>query len=230
MLYLILNLGSLIVPLIFSFHPKIQFYKKLNVFLPAVIISSAIYISWDIVFTNQGVWGFNQQYLIGSYIFGLPLEEWMFFICIPYASVFTHYTLTSIYPNLKLGSKTTTMINWIVVMLLVVLVMMNLDKAYTSINGIATLAILLATVFLKPKVLRSFYLTFLVILVPFFVVNGILTGSFIVDQVVWYNNAENLGIRFFTIPVEDFIYAFGMLLLTILPMELFSNRRKTKDI
>jgi lycopene cyclase domain-containing protein len=57
------------------------------------------------------------------------------------------------------------------------------------------------------------YLAFGMILIPFFIVNGILTGSFIDDQVVWYNNDENLGIRIGTIPLEDTFYA--LLLFTM---------------
>jgi lycopene cyclase domain-containing protein len=55
------------------------------------------------------------------------------------------------------------------------------------------------------------------------IVNGILTGSFIENEVVWYNNNENLGLRFFTIPVEDFAYAFSMLLFNLLIIEKLKN-------
>jgi lycopene cyclase domain-containing protein len=67
----------------------------------------------------------------------------------------------------------------------------------------------------------------MIILIPFFIVNGILTGSFIEGQVVWYNNAENLGIRIATIPIEDIGYAFNMLFMSILLIEMFKNKWKT---
>ena len=56
-------------------------------------------------------------------------------------------------------------------------------------------------------------------LIPFFIVNGILTGSFIENEVVWYNNTENLNIRLFTIPIEDTIYAFTLILLNLFVVE-----------
>ena len=62
------------------------------------------------------------------------------------------------------------------------------------------------------------------ILIPFVMVNAILTGSFIDEPVVWYNNSENLGIRFLTIPVEDFGYAFSLILFKLL------LRKKVKAI
>lgn len=45
-------------------------------------------------------------------------------------------------------------------------------------------------------------------LIPFFVVNGVLTGTGIQGPVVWYDNTHNLEIRLLTIPVEDIGYAF----------------------
>jgi len=90
--------------------------------------------------------------------------------------------------------------------------------------------ILVAWIYLK-ETLRKFYLSFVIVLVPFFIVNGILTGSFIENEVVWYNNAENLGIRLFTIPIEDTFYGFSLLLGIVLLIELFYklvNRKKVE--
>ena len=59
--------------------------------------------------------------------------------------------------------------------------------------------------------------------IPFILVNGILTGSFGLEEVVWYNDAENLGSRLqevvglswtqINIPLDDFVYSFALLLL-----------------
>ena len=59
------------------------------------------------------------------------------------------------------------------------------DKWYTVVNFVYAIVLLLLVKQLRPEILKSYYLTFLVILIPFFIVNGILTGSFIEEPVVW---------------------------------------------
>ena len=57
-------------------------------------------------------------------------------------------------------------------------------------------------------------------------VNGLLTGSLIENQVVWYNNNENLSFRLGTIPVEDVFYALLMLLLVMIGYQFSINKKK----
>lgn len=184
----------------------------------------AVFIPWDVIFTINGIWGFNPDYFLNTKILSLPLEEWLFFICIPFACVFTHYALLLYFPKMKLGENSSKSIAVGLMLTLVFLLIFNYDKWYTLVNF--SLAIPLTLIVLKynPKLLQHFFLTFLVMLIPFFIVNGVLTGSWIENQVVWYNNAENLGIRMGTIPIEDSIYAYSMILMSLFFFELLSSR------
>ena len=85
--------------------------------------------------------------------------------------------------------------------------------------------VLVFSFYVVPRLLKQFYLTFLVMLIPFFLVNGILTGTGIESEVVWYDNAQNLGIRLGTIPIEDVVYAFSLILLNLLLFEMFRKEK-----
>lgn len=224
-LYLWLNLGSFLIPFLFSFHPRIQFYKKWPSVSIGIVAMMAVFIPWDIVFTQQGYWGFNEAYLTGIFIFNLPLEEWLFFICIPYACVFTHYTLIKLLPKFKFGIKTTQAIYLSLATVLIITLWYAYDLWYTFVSFIFALLVLGLTYNYNKNILPGFFATYLVILIPFFIVNGILTGSFLSEPVVWYNNAENLGLRLGTIPVEDTIYNLGMLLSVVLVTEFLEGKK-----
>jgi lycopene cyclase domain-containing protein len=77
-----------------------------------------------------------------------------------------------------------------------------------------------------PQILPGFFMSFLVILVPFFIVNGVLTGSGLPEPVVWYNDMQNFGIRLGTIPLEDTVYNLGMLLTIALVGHHLKNRHR----
>ena len=190
------------------------------------MLTIGVFIPWDVIFTINGIWGFNSDYFLGFKILSLPLEEWLFFICIPFACVFTHYALLLYFPNLKLNKVATKAISISLVLILFILALANYDKWYSLVNF--SLAIPLTWLVYKynPQLLQHFLLTFLVMLIPFFIVNGVLTGSWIDNQVVWYNNAENLGIRMGTIPVEDSIYAYSMILMNLYFFEYLCSRFK----
>ncbi|WP_299430858.1 lycopene cyclase domain-containing protein [uncultured Maribacter sp.] len=224
-LYLILNLASISIPFAYSFHRKMNFIKYWKTIFSSILIVGLAFILWDAIFTLDGVWGFNTKYHLPYKLLGLPIEEWLFFICIPYASVFIHYALDYYYPKAELSKKLTYTITLLIITILAITIIFHSDKAYTLVNF--SLAIIIFCIgLIKIKYLQKFYLSFLIILIPFFIVNGILTGSFIDEPIVWYNDNENLRIRIVTIPVEDIVYAFNLLFLNILFIEKLKYKRK----
>jgi lycopene cyclase domain-containing protein len=215
-LYFILLVSSVAVPFILSFDKKLQFWRQWKYLFPAIFTVAAVYIFFDVLLTKAGVWGFNPLYHSNILIFKLPVEEWLFFIVIPYASIFLHDAFVLYFPQIKLKNRVSKIITVALLLISVLFVLFNLDKTYTAYIY-STLIVTLVIYFLsKSGSLNHFYITFLLILIPFLIVNGVLTGSFIESEVVWYNNEENLGIRFFTIPVEDFAYGFSMIFLSLM--------------
>ena len=220
-LYLSIDIASIAIPFLASFHPRLKFYKKWKYLFPAMAITTTMFIVWDIIFTYQGVWGFNDKYLIGYNLLHLPIEEWLFFLCIPYACIFSHYAIIELAPKFSLPKKWTSFITVILLLFFLTISLVNYNKLYTQVNYYFAFLILLFSYRYRYYILSKYYITFLFMLIPFFLVNGVLTGSFIDEQIVWYNNQEYLGIRLFTIPFEDITYAFTMILSTLFFMNLF---------
>ncbi len=191
----------------------------------AILIPGIIFIVWDEFFTQLGVWGFNEQYLSGIYVGSLPLEEILFFICIPYACVFTYEALNYLIKKNYFGSSQ-KVISIGLIAISLILGIVNIDKWYTCTTflGLATY-IFLVQFIRKAPFLGRFYFSYLFILIPFFIVNGILTGSWIDDPVVWYNDVENLGVRLGTIPVEDVFYGMLLVVMNVSIFEWLQRRR-----
>ena len=229
-LYFILLLGSVAVPLVLSFDKKLQFYKQWKFVFPSIFIVAIFYILADITLTKWGVWGFNPRYLSGIQIVNLPLEEWLFFIVIPYASIFLHESFVLYFPKMRLSNQLSSQLSLIIIFIALAVSFFNYDKIYTFYLSVLVVIATSLSLLDKTRLINSYYISFLLILIPFLIVNAILTGSFIENEVVWYDNNENLGVRFLTIPIEDFGYAFSMILFNLLLIskfkQLFGNKPK----
>ncbi|MGB7784948.1 MAG: lycopene cyclase domain-containing protein [Salinimicrobium sp.] len=214
--YLLVDFFTILIPFLFSFHPKLKFYKTWYAFFPAVIISGFIFVIWDMYFTGLGVWGFNERYLTGIEIGNLPLEEVLFFFCIPYACIFTFHCLDLFLKGLK-NAIFETSFTVILALLLFASGAYFFGRAYTASTFFSFGILLLLTRFVfKVNWLNRFFFIYGILLLPFFIVNGILTGTGIEEQVVWYNPSEFMGFRILTVPVEDIFYGAGLILLNLL--------------
>lgn len=226
-LYLLINIGSIFVPFIASFYPKHPFYKKWKNYFKANLIVALFFILWDVFFTKIGVWGFNDRYLLGIRIYNIPLEEVLFFFCIPYSSVFVYFSLIYLIKTNSLKNSQ----QFITLFFAICLGFIGLifwDRLYTSVTFLLTSLFLFYNYFEKTD-FSKIYLSYIITLFFFFIVNGILTGSFIDEPVVWYNNRENLRIRIGTIPIEDMFYGF-LMIATIIQLFERLNRMDRKKI
>src|SRR4051812_37361154 len=91
--YLLINFFTILIPFLFSFESRIRFYKSWPALFKAILITGSFFIIWDHLLTVKGVWGFNPEFIMGIYLWSLPVEEWLFFISIPYACVFIYESI-----------------------------------------------------------------------------------------------------------------------------------------
>lgn len=213
--YLLINFFTIIVPVIFSFHPRIKFYKTWKAFFPAALLVGAAFIVWDILFTHQGIWRFNARYLTGINLFNLPIEEVLFFICIPFSCVFTYYCLDRFY-KLAWDPRIEKVVCILFSLVLLAIGLLYNNRLYTMVTMISTAGVCLFLQFvLKVHWFGKSVTVYAILLIPFTIVNGLLTGTGLQEPVVLYNDAENLGIRFLSIPIEDVFYGFELILLNL---------------
>lgn len=210
-LYLWLDLFAIAYPLAQSFEHRLRYYTKWWSLFPAIGVVGFFFIVWDVVFTQHGIWGFNEDYLVGWSIFNLPIEECLFFLLIPFSCIFIYECTLYFIPKriFKRWSAPWTLLYGLIVF---VVGLLHWDHAYTSVTFLlSALVILIFFLVEKRDFLDRFWLGYLFSLIPFLLVNGILTGSYLDEPIVWYNDAENLGIRLGTIPLDDTVYLFLLL-------------------
>lgn len=226
MLYLYLLIFTLFVPLLLTWDKKVKFFKQLKSLSLSIFIVSVIFIIWDVFFTKYGVWGFNNEYLLGLSFFKLPIEEVLFFIVVPYACVFIHDTLNTYWPIREAKSNKKVLIGLLVILNVWLVVVYSNETYYTTSVTISLFVTILLLLPLKSNDLAALFRSYVIVLVPFLFVNSVLTGFFTETPIVWYNDANNLGIRIGTIPLEDFIYNFSLIVPVILIRDMFLQKKK----
>ena len=219
-LYLLINFLTVLFPILLSFDKRVQFYKDWKYIFPSLFITGLIFLFWDYLFTVYHVWSFNPNYILGIYFLNLPIEEILFFITVPFSCIFIYQCLNYYIKKDVLKSIAKLFTILLLVASICFLVLFP-DRVYTLITFGLLLAIITFALLAKPPFLSRFYLAFIVSLIPFYIVNGLLTSF----PVVMYNNVENMGFRIGTIPFEDHFYSLVLLLMNILLFEYFKKRR-----
>jgi len=188
-------------------------------------VMSLLFVPWDVWFTAKEVWGFNEQYISGIRIANLPIEEWLFFIAVPFACSFIYEVLNYFLPVSPL-KRAQDKITAALILVSFVLSVLFVDRIYTFTTfSLLCLLLIWHLLINKSDYLGQFFLAFLIIQIPFLIVNGALTGLFTEEPIVWYNNAENLNLRILTIPVDDIGYNMLMLLIVITVLEQYKVRK-----
>ncbi|MDM1328801.1 lycopene cyclase domain-containing protein [Myroides odoratimimus] len=216
---------SAIICFVASFDRRLRFDRHFGAFIKAAVLVAIPFIAWDVWFTAKGVWWFNTDYTLGIVIAGLPLEEWLFFICIPFSCVFTYYCLDKFY-KMEWLSGFNNLIVFVTVIVCSVVALLHYDKIYTLVTAIATILTLIYLHFIvRAKWISKASFVFSVLMLGFFPVNGVLTGFGLESPIVNYNPNNFLGIRMITIPIEDAVYGYTQFLLVLYFFKLFSKNK-----
>lgn len=220
--YLLLLLVYLIIPVILSTQKKIRFVFRLRYLLPAAIFAGAIFVMWDIRFTELGIWSFNPDYLTGIELMRVPVEEWLFFLILPLSSVYVYEWLKIKFedfekPNIFVAIS-------LIVFLITAILAYSFRKNMFSFFTFFLMAIYLGyTVFRNrfKKHYTKFYLAYAISLVPFLIVSVILNTM----PVIIYNTDHIIGVGLFGVPIEKMAYLFMLMLINITIYEYLNERQ-----
>lgn len=221
--YALILFFTVIICFIASFDKRIHFHHHFGAFLKAAITVAIPFIAWDIWFTAKGVWWFNTDYTLGIVFAGLPMEEWLFFIFIPFSCVFTYFCFDKFF-KLDWLSGFNNIIVFVSVIVCSVIALLHYDKIYTLVTAMVTIASLIYLHFIaRADWIGKASLVYTVLMLGFFPVNGILTGTGLESPIVNYNPNDFLGIRLLTIPIEDAVYGYTQLLLVLYFFKKFKH-------
>jgi lycopene cyclase domain-containing protein len=86
--YLLVLLLTLVGPLVLSRDRNLSLWRTPKALAKTLALVSVPYWIWDIAATARGHWFFNDRYVLGLWLAGLPLEEYLFFPVVIFVSIF----------------------------------------------------------------------------------------------------------------------------------------------
>ena len=189
--------------------------------LPAIIFSGAIFVLLNIRFLEEEIIGFNPDYLLGKSFLNLPIEEWLFLIVMSLLSF-------SIYLLVKIKFADFEKPSVFIAVSLFLLVVFGFTAWFSRQKSFPFFLFFLLTIYLGYTIFRNrfkthftkFYIAYLISVIPYFLIKGILNTL----PVIFYNDEYTLGIRLFSVPVEDFGYFFLLMLINITIFEYLRER------
>ena len=208
-LYFYLNIAIIAFPLIFSFEKRmIKYYTKIRPLIIAIFFVGIYFVGWDVFATHRGHWSFNPIYVYDFKIFGLPLEEILFFITVPYSCLFVFESIIYFIGD-KQFFRPKKIIFLVIGVLITLAAFGMINKEYTFLAIISVGLTIIFGCLLNSKIFSStsYWIYIILTLLLFLIFNYILTSI----PVVQYSQNAITGFRFITIPIEDFLFNFSML-------------------
>ena len=79
---------------------KVGVLRRIKRAMLAILPTATIFLIWDYYAVNSKHWFFDREQILGIYgPFNIPLEEYLFFMIIPMAAIFTIEGVTKVKPH-----------------------------------------------------------------------------------------------------------------------------------
>ena len=103
--YLAVLAGCLLGTLPLELVLRVRVYARWRRLLAALVPGLVLGLAWDVYAVRQGHWHFDQRYLVGLDLAGLPVEEVLFFLVIPICAVLTLEAVARRRPGWPIGDE-----------------------------------------------------------------------------------------------------------------------------
>ncbi|MGB2958975.1 MAG: lycopene cyclase domain-containing protein [Bacteroidota bacterium] len=87
--YILVLVCIAVVPAIMSRDPHLPLATGKGSLVRSILIVCIPFWVWDVLATARGHWQFNEKYVLGIGLLGLPIEEWLFFPVLGFVAIFT---------------------------------------------------------------------------------------------------------------------------------------------
>lgn len=218
--YLIINLLIFLPVLILSLITDVRPHRHWRAFLGALLCVSLPFLLWDIWAVSRQHWDFNSNYVLSYQPFGLPFEELLFFVTVPFAMLYVWGVVRKYITSGAIRLWVPLAVLSVAAGSATALLVLYWHSGYTRSAMIATLIAIAVVACSQLIFTKRFWMFQIVLLVLFFLVNWLLTAL----PIVVYNGAENIGTKALTIPIEDFFFNFAFINLFLVVFDWFDHR------
>lgn len=212
-----------VVPLTLSLLPwqfRWRSYDWLRL-VQVFIFVSIPFILLDSISHGRGWWAYNPDFTMSGRLLGLPVEEIMFFFVVPFACLYLYSTAARVVRDEKISRLWL----WRAILGLFLtagLVLITIEPKERTIVDVALFSVVAIIAMIHPPG-RVGALWLLAVVGLFLIVNTVLTAMPIVSYEATYGSQYRLG----TIPFEDTLYNFSLLLMCLAVWRLEPLKRLT---
>ena len=223
-LYLLLDGLLLLIPMALSFGSRIHYFEKWRSVFFASILVAVPFLIWDSVFIETGFWGFNFDSLVGLNIGNLPIEEVLFFLVFPFASTFIYECCKHYFRSIQF--KVLDRFVYFAIPIYGMMLSLMEPTGWYTLSVVISSGIVLILWLIKHQY-RFIGIAFLICLIPFLSINGLLTIPSYSEPVIWYNELQKVSPSIWTIPMEEILYGFTLIGSVFLLVEFFEQKRSS---
>ena len=204
---------------------RLKFYTKLKPLAASLLIAGIFFVGWDAFATFRGHWSFNPVYVNDIKILGLPIEEILFFVTVPYSCLFVFESILQFIGEKKMFEPKKTLFSIIgLVIIFSAFGFHSKEYSFLAILSVGLSVLIVTLVDVKIFSSRIYWMYTGLTLVLFLIFNYLLTST----PVVQYSSVAITGFRVTTIPIEDFLFNFSML-TNYLIVYLWASKKLKRD-